>query len=247
MSTRGSLIAFVCLFGSSIAPASAVPIAPGGGATLVGTTAASDHALVGATTDTTTAWFTPLISLGAGPSVTGAGGTVTSRVTLSADTGHTIFGSSIHLDYNTSDFQQFWITGFELTGYAGWSTDVDFRLEDGGAFPSIVSRSADGDKLLFTLIDGGPSMLIGPSTTSAGLFSAFPSIVTDAEGSTNTGTLRIIGFRTTDAEFATSILISGVAVPYYREMPSAVPLPAAGLGLITAVGGLIALSRRRSV
>ena len=225
--------------------AGAVPVLPGDYVHLFGTDPVSNPDLAGPIIQNVTApWEQYLASINpSGPDI-GAGGTVISQAVQSAALARMIFGSQIKLDYNESDFNQFTVTDFTLTGYAGWTTDVDFRVDGGGSLLQLVHRSADGDSLQFIL--GNPGLTADPMTTGLNLKSAFTSILTDAEGYLMTGTMLIHGYPTTDPEFGTTLLITGLPVPYYKEMPvSTVPLPATLPLMLAGLGALLGMARRR--
>ena len=226
------------------APAWAAPLAPGGIINPTGTTAADPvHGGI------QTVINDNLIQFGIDPTpatpLTLMNGFVQNRVT------DPVVGDNLRFAPRIRDTQfiepgTFLIDSFSLTGYAGFSTDVEFRTDGLGdvGFES-VSRSADGDRLNFRFdeflrIDG-----IAPGLRQESLF---PSIVTDAQAFNYSGTMTIVGYLLNlDANGAIippsandifSVTIGGIAAP------TTVPLPASAFLLIAGLAGLAGMRRR---
>lgn len=168
-------------------------------------------------------------------SLTGVGGDVQNRVVLSDNLNTMVFGPRIRDTFNiaTTSFE---ILGFQLTGYAGWDTDVGYRTDSlGDKGPNLVSRSVDGDLLTFRYDDPLFISGIAPGPQEESLF---PYIVTDALNYALTGTMTIFG-RDIDTDTLMSVSIGGIAVP------SAVPVPAAAWLFGSGLMGLVAVARRK--
>ena len=176
-----------------------------------------------------------------GTPLTDVGGAVQNRVVESDVTNQLIFSPRIRNTFNI-DGGRFGIVGFRLDGYAGWDTDVDFRLDGSGdkGFGS-VSRSVSGDLLNFRYITPLFIDAIAPGLQEESLF---PAIKTNATSFAATGTMQIFGqlFSTQNSGPPVptgdliSVRIDGVMAP--------VPVPATGLLVLSAIGGLVALRRR---
>lgn len=129
------VVVFVILAGG----VNAVPLAPGGNTTLTGTTVAVNPDLAGTVQEDPTALF----------------GTIEfnaifqGRVTLSDNLGTIIFSPRMK-DYFVFDDFTWVLTGIDVKGFAGWTTDVDYRTDGlGDIGPGSVLRSGDGDVLMF--------------------------------------------------------------------------------------------------
>lgn len=207
-------------------PAHAVAVNPGDFAFLPGTTAAANPELAGTVANDNLIAFDKFIT-----AFQTIGGNVQNRVVESDDLGTLIFAPRIRDTYNIATVS-YQITGFQLDGYAGWSTDINFRTDGlGDKGPSHVVRSVDGDTLTFAYTDPLHIDGIAPGLQEESLF---PSILTDATSFSETGSMIIFGFLNEDPTEAFSIVIDGLAVP--------VPLPAP---FALLAGGLAMLALRR--
>lgn len=222
MSRSTSFRAFSTLVTALLAGvAQAAPLPPGGLIGLSGTTVAAEPALAGTVQDDTLRPFA--IGFGGGIGLTGV---VQDRVVLSNDLGTLIFAPRIRDTLGTAGVVPLEILSISLTGYAGYTTDVEYRTDGlGDAGPDTVSRSADGDTLNFRYT-GSP--LLPPDE------SLFPSILTDATQFAPVGTALIVA-RTSPTSGPFSVTLQGINVP--------VPEPTSA-GLL--LGGLFAgVVRRR--
>lgn len=139
----------------------AVPLAPGGNTALTGTTVGVDPDLAGIVQED------PLTPFDMGA----FDGVLQGRVTLSDNLGTMIFSPRMR-DYNVYDAFGWVLTGIDVKGFAGWSTDVDYRIDGlGDIGPGSVMRSGDGDVLMFDF-SGNP--------VPDGNETLFLSILTDA-------------------------------------------------------------------
>ncbi|KPP89428.1 MAG: PEPC-term domain secreted protein [Rhodobacteraceae bacterium HLUCCA08] len=224
----------------------AAPLAPGGVVNPVGTTAADpvhggvqfviNDSLLGFAIDPMP--VTPF---------TNVGGNLQNRVS-ERPSGFLTFAPRIRDTYNIHG-GVFAIVGMQLTGFAGFSTDLDYRTDGpGDKGPTSASRSADGDTITLRYSDPlrVDSLLPGVQEDSL-----FPSIATDAEAFALTGTATIFGFVLDEDDFDPnlgvnqpgtlhSVTIDGVAAPIVAP----VPLPASALLLLAGLGGLIVARRR---
>lgn len=201
--------------------AQAAILAPGGLVGLSGTTVATVPALAGTVQDD------PLLpfAIGFGGGI-GLSGNLQDRVALSDDLGTLIFAPRIRDTVGTAGVAPLEILSISLTGYAGYSTDVEYRTDGlGDAGPDTVSRSVDGDTLNFRYTD---SPLLPPDE------SLFLSILTDATQFAPVGSALIVARDGPNGNpFSTTIQGINVPVP---EPTSAVLLA----GMLSTV-----LCRRR--
>lgn len=173
------------------------------------------------------------------------GGEVQNRVIENAD-GDMVFMPRIRETYNI-DGGTFVISEFQLTGYAGFETDVDYRTDGLGdkGFTS-VSRSADGDVLTFSFDD--PLYVDAISPPGRREESLFSSIITNATEYDLSGTMTIIGYMvplgtTMPDPLADlfSITLNGIVAPTTAAVPLPAPLALLGAGLL----GLGAVGRKK--
>ncbi|WP_375687823.1 VPLPA-CTERM sorting domain-containing protein [Pseudooceanicola sp. LIPI14-2-Ac024] len=106
-----------------------------------------------------------------------------------------------------------------FTGFAGWTLDIEYLLEDGTPFPYLVSRSADGDTVTFEPFE--------PVYFDTGRFFLSTDAMTFAQTG---GGSAAIGLDTFGIE----------AVPWSIPLaaPAEVPLPAGGVLLLAGLGAL---------
>lgn len=157
------------------------------------------------------------------------GGIIQNRVTQLNTDSTLVFAPRIRdiIDL-ASNFEFSVITGFQLTGFSGFSTDIEYRTDGSGDDgPDNVSRSMDGDTLTFRF---------DPSHLDLNEESYFPSINTDATQFDLSGTMTIFGQRTIGQGSLDSITITGIASP--------VPVPATYLLFSSAIT-LLGLAKRR--
>lgn len=217
----------------------AVPIAPGETFAFfgeAGTSAATDPELAGGVLETFSDSFSRTES-GFVPPDTIADlffleGGLLGDATESGLTGEIIFGTQLTISRAEALAEGVvGVRNYALTGYAGFEVDVDFRNDLAPGYPWAVTRSADGDSLVF---NDGPGFLL----MSDG---AFFSIKTNATAFANTGTAEITTFVQTFGD--ETIVVSGLPVPATASVP--VPSPSV---LVLLVGGFSALGhfgRRR--
>ncbi len=230
-------------------PLLAATVLPGNTVSLFGTTEAADPDLAGTEINDN------LISFRMDPNpatpFTDAGGQVQNRVTRSTNTGDLIFAPRIRDTFNTEN-GRFVISGFTLSGFSGFSTDVDYRDDGpGDSGFEFVRRSASGGELEFSFPLG-----LSINSTAGGVQqeSLFPAIKTGARYFSLTGTMTIDGFlRRFDVTGAplpvadadrVSVTLSGLAVPV---SVAPVPLPASVFLMLGGLAGLGALRRKRQV
>lgn len=160
-------------------------------------------------------------------------GNVQDRVVRSANTGELIFAPRLR-DFDMT-LPDAWVSSMRVTGYDGFSTDIDFRTDGlGNVGPNDVSRSAGtGDALSFRY---DPNIIWPNNGDEAYFISTFSNAV-DFD---LTGSITISAQNDPGASVFSTVL-SGTAAP------SIVPVPAAvwlfGSGLL----GLIGLARRKKV
>lgn len=195
-------------------------LSPGGVAALAGTTSAARPELAATVQDDPLRPFA--IDIGGGVGLTG---NLQDRVGLSHDLSTLIFAPRIRDTLNTPGVPPLEILSISLTGYAGYSTDIEYRTDGlGDAGPDTVSRSVDGDTLNFRYT---ASPLLPPDE------SLFISILTDATEFAPIGSALIVARTGPDGNpFSTTI--QGINVP--------VPEPSTAL---LALGALAAAFRRR--
>jgi hypothetical protein len=117
------------------------------------------------------------------------------------------------------------IKSFQLTGFAGVPTDIEYRTDGSGDDgPDTVSRSSDGDTLTFRF--DAPELNLTKE-------SHFVSINTDATRFNLSGTLTIFGQRTAGQTTIDSITITGIASPV--PVPAAVLLFGPGLAVLSLI------------
>lgn len=229
-------IAAIAAFAISTLPVTAAPLSPGGVIFPTGTSVAADLDQAGAIVNDS------LIPAAFGAGFFQASYNVQNRVVLSNTLNTLIFSPRIRDPFNSGGFSsRFSIVAFSLTGYAGFDLfDVDFRTDGlGDKGPTSVSRSADGDRLTFRYGDPLHNDFFNPPGVRDE--SLFPAIKTNATRFKNNGTMTFFG-RRSDADPGDplqTITITGLATPV-------VPLPASVFLLLAGIGGLGALSRKRS-
>ena len=219
------------------APAAlAVPLTPGSVIFPSGTTFAARPELGGVVQNDNLIPFT-INSAGGGLFTTG--GNVQNRVARSTLTNTLIFAPRIRDTFNLIGPDAFFISAFQLDGYAGWATDVDFRIDGSGdkGFTS-VSRSNTGDLMTFRYDDPLEIDSVAPGLQEE---SVFPSILTDAIDFALTGTMTIFGFVEGDPSNLLSVTVDGIAVPV-----APVPIPAGGWLLLAGLFLIGWAGRRRA-
>jgi len=210
--------------------AQAVTVLPGAGGALFGETVAMDPNQAGAVLNDN------LLPFGfdfPGLPFAFVGGDVQNRAVRSNLLGTMIFSPRIRDLINITFVDGFEIRSFELTGYAGWQTDIDYLVgATGDKGPDNVFRSADGDTLEFQFSD---PLFIAGLVGGIRDESLFPTILTDAPSFVNEGRMTIYGTATDGV--LRSVSIGGLAVP-------AVPEPASALLMGGALAGLLVRRRR---
>lgn len=219
--TVTGVIAALFLVPASFATAAQVDLLPGGGAILSGTTNAAEGGTLAGTVLNDN-----LIPFSLGGFVAG---NVQNRVVEANIDGTLIFAPRIRDIVDLLPALEFSIIdGFTLSGYSGFQTLVEYRTDGlGDDGPDFATRSFDGDTLSF--IFGAPALDLTEE-------SYFLSINTDATQYALTGSMTIFG-RADLGQPTQSVTITGLAVPI-------IPLPASGLLLFGALGGLAFLRKR---
>ncbi len=212
----------VCALAGS-ASGALVSLTPGTGSGLSGTTGAADPVLAGTTlpdsdspTNNTDQTFDFEIFDGLTLLYSGA---IQTRVTESNLTGELIF--SYRLRDSMGGLNGI-VTDVSITGFGGWTTDVEYSTDGlGDVGPSRAQRSAgDGDELAFLMANNPP--------LSGGVESYFFFALTDAPSFGLVGVAEI----TIEGGFSTTVDV------YAPEIPAPGALSMAGF-----VG--LALARRR--
>lgn len=241
------------------APAFAVTLNPGGVVFTSGTTAAAQPELGGVVQNDNLIPFT--VDPTPGTPFNNAGGNVQNRVAENSD-GKLIFSHRIRDTYNLEG-GTFSVLAYSVTGFEGFTTDVDFRTDGLGdkGFTS-VSRSVDGDRMTFRYDD--PLYVDAFNPPGRQETSLFPSILTDATDYDLSGTMTIFGeftrTETDDGAFEPlgfgfqsvsffepveenfyRIDLTGIAVP--TEI-SEVPLPASSVLLLAGLAAMARLRKR---
>lgn len=219
MSRHTAIAAYLSAFAfvATTIPTEAAMVSPGDVVGLSGTTVAANPALAGTVQDD------PLVPFSiAGGALTG---NLQDRVALSNDLGTMIFAPRLRDTVGVPGAAPLEILAISLTGYEGYTTDIDFRTDGlGDTGPDTVSRSADGDRLSFRYT---ASPLLPPDE------SLFISILTDAPAFAPIGTALIVA-RTGPDSNPFSVLLTGINAP--------VPEPASAAMVL---GGLALLVGRR--
>lgn len=207
---RRGLAAGVVLSCAGLSQAALLNLAPGDGNAVNGTTSAADPVLAGT--------IIPEGDLVQGFQIFGAGnallyeGMLNSRVSISDDTGTLTFSLRI---FDTVDGLNGIIAGVNYSGFAGWSTEVEWRTDSlGDVGPTRAQRSADGDTLTY---------LFGGDQLFSGLESHFFFSFTDATQYDIVGIAEI--FLTTGE--STTLDVYAPVIP----APGSIALLGAGLGL----------------
>jgi len=239
---------FVAALGALVAlpfSASAISLIPGGSINPVGTTAALSPETTGPVINDNLIDF----SISAlPPELTIVGGKVQNRVVENPD-GNLMFSPRIRDTFNIEG-GQFWITAFEVSGFAGYETDVNYRLDGlGDQGFSIVDRSLDGDDLTFTF--DTPLIVDAINPPGRQQTSRFPTIVTNATNYAAVGSMTITGQLVqedglggvTALSDPFTIDVAGIMAPVADPIPG-VPLPAPILMLGAAFFGLVGMRRR---
>jgi hypothetical protein len=169
----------VLLIGAAASQAArAVVVAPGQTQALSGTTSAANPDLAGFVQSDPLIPFTIVDAVG----TVLIQGNVQDRIVRSNNLGTLIFGPRVRdLVAPSGDA---WIVGLRVEGYAGVSTDIDFRTDTSPNIgPDEVSRSAPSGSLLFFSYD--PNIIVPPDE-------ALPlSILTNATESVGAGRITI--------------------------------------------------------
>jgi hypothetical protein len=144
-----------------VAPAQAVPIAPG------------DAALAPGEADPTGGVILATLSV---PFATSQyTGTLTSTV-ISGDPSNPYGGLTFLYEVSNDATSAGEIGRLTVNDYLGWLTDMSYQTPAAGLVPTLVSRSGAGDVIGFTFV-GTP---VGAGTLTAGLTSALLVVQTDA-------------------------------------------------------------------
>ncbi len=156
-------------------------------------------------------------------------GNVQDRVVRTTNTGDLIFAPRLRDLSNPTSVA--WIMGFQMNGFNGYSTDIDYRTDSlGNIGPNDVTRDITGDNLDFRY---DPALIVPPDDA------LFLSVFTDATDYDLSGSFTIKAQNDFGASVFTTVLNNVSA-------PSAVPMPAAiwlfGSGLLALLG----LSRRKN-
>lgn len=218
---RFAFAGLVCLLVSQISYA--VIVTPGSSASLNGTTFVANPDLGGLVIRDQLIPFQIKNTLG---NVI-LSGNVQDRVVRSNNTGNLIFAPRLR---DLSNPTGGWIIGFSMSGFNGYSTDVDYRTDGMGTIgPNNVARDIFGDSLTYRY---DPSFILPPDE------GRFLSVSTDATAFDLSGRFVILA----QDDFGASIFRTTLT---NVSAPSAVPVPAAlwlfGSGLL----GLLGLSRRK--
>ncbi|MDA8362581.1 MAG: hypothetical protein M0Z84_01930 [Gammaproteobacteria bacterium] len=170
--------------GAASATALATLVPAGSSALLSGTTAAADPSLAGTVLQDVVSPFT--IDLGSGSTLNGY---VQDRVVRESGSGTLDFYYRL---FNGTDTDGCMLSSdgsigvAQRSGYAGYSTDVNYRTDGlGSVAPSGASRTAGGDGVLFGFL----SNPIAPGQTSLFFF-----VHTQATAYNDLGTGTLIGF-----------------------------------------------------
>ncbi|MDE3099838.1 MAG: hypothetical protein KGJ88_10220 [Verrucomicrobiota bacterium] len=160
--------------------AQATPLAPGG---FLSPAPAEPDPIGGSVLYTT--------SVGWGPSLSGLGGTLTSSV-LTGDASNPYGGLTFTYQFNIAPVATDSASGIALGGFAGFLTDVSFRLASGVA-PTYVTRSGSGDDVTFNfftpdVVPGQSSALLVVQTDAHSWKHGITSII-DHSAVPNIGTL----------------------------------------------------------
>ena len=230
----GSCLVAACL---AAAPANALVLLPGAGPVMLfgtpGTSPIDDPELVGSQeADVSRPWERTedgFDGFEVVEDIWEVSGTLEMDVTRSDLTSTMIFSPEVIVGFAQGPLGGEGFTGFSLTGYAGYSVEVDYR-NDLDPFDTVyeVSRSMDGDVLTFTS-PFGPFF----QGTPLGVL----VIKTDAPAFRLTGTASIETF--IDEFGDESVAVSNVPAP------APIPLPPAAAMLIAGIAGLGALRRFR--
>ena len=218
----GAVVALAALTLSQ--QAAAVVVTPGNTVALSGTTVIAQPDLAGAVIFEQVIPFQ--ISDGLGNVV--VQGNLLDRVMQPSTTGELFFGP--RLFDMAAPGGDAWISGYDLDGYSGGLTDVDYRTDGlGDEGPNQVTRSADGDQLEFRIFAG---VLTPPEE------SYFTSVHSDAFNYDLSGTITLYAQNDFGAQYYTTE-IGGIAAP------SPVPVPAAAWLFGSGLAALIGVMRRR--
>ena len=218
----------IVLITASLAPAShvdAVSLLPGTSVPITGTSATARPELAGtAVEDVTRAFSVNLTAFGGGI----IQGTIQDRVVRESVSGTLDFSYRIFSDADSTGT----IIRVSRTGFAGFSTDVDYRTDGlGEIHPQTAGRSADGNAVEFdfTQTDGTPNTL-APGKSSLFFFIHTNSVTYNEEGSLS------IDAHSTIAE----IPVGGSSFPMATFQPTTVPEPSAFLLLASGLSVLVA-------
>lgn len=214
--------------------AMAVPLLPGNSVLLPGTTAAARPELAG-----TIVFDDVDTQLNVLNQLTFAGYSYQNRVVRSDVTNTAIISPRLRDSFNVS-FNDLFLDGFSVTGYAGWATDVDYRTDTlGDRGPTFVERSADGDVLTFTF---GFPLISGNLFAEPHEESFFIDILTDAPSFALTGTATLDHRNLSWPGGGFTTQYTGIAVP---SAAGAIPAVAPLSLLVAGLGGLLMAACRR--
>ncbi|QDV74826.1 PEP-CTERM sorting domain-containing protein [Botrimarina mediterranea] len=203
--------------------AGAALLAPGGVVGLAGTTVAVAPELAGTVQDDP---LRPFEIRDAGDNLL-LSGNFQDRVSRSDDLETLVFSPRLRDTVSTIGAAPIEIIAMTITGYGGYTTDVEFRTDGlGDVGPNLASRSADGEGLRFQYTT---SPIVAPAE------SYFNSILTNATAFAPIGTATIharIG--STGPVFSTTL--QGINVP--------VPEPTSSVLVLGALGLAAAVRRR---
>lgn len=231
------LAALALFAASALAPAQAVPVAPGASVLLPGTTLAERPDLAGV--DLVADSFSVRVGHPLAPLAFGAGWQVRHQVVRSDATGALVMSVQLIWDYNIAP-ADFLVDAIWLDGWGGFEVDADYRTDlSGDRGPTSATRSDGGDRLelgfAFPLFSGN---LMGDVHQDA-----MPIVVaTDATAFDDSGVLTVVG-RFSDRPGETFVgRVTGLAAPVAAPVPEPAAWATMALGL-AALG--TALRRRR--
>ncbi|GMQ84050.1 MAG: hypothetical protein BMS9Abin06_0802 [Gammaproteobacteria bacterium] len=213
-----------CLF--ALSASYAVSVVPGSTVALSGTTYTANPDLGGAIIRDQLIPFQVTDTLG----TVILSGNVQDRVVRSTNTGNLIFAPRLRDLTNPANVA--WVMGFQMNGFDGFTTDIDYRTDGQGDIgPKNVDRDLTGSALTYGY--GYDTTLIVPPDEGY-----FLSVLTDATAFDLSGQFTIF----VQNDFGANVFSTSL-----RDVaaPSTVPVPAAvwlfGSGLV----GMLGVGRRK--